>query len=419
MAPQVKRAVVVGVGDYLDNHIRPLPGATNDAQELFDRLTADGEFEIEADHFLLDERATGDAIRSAVSDLLWRTEPADLAMLYFSGHGFDDAYGNGFLAPHDMDYDRPMVRGIRMQELRDLMRSAVNKRVILLVLDACKAGIAADEEKGAPPVLTPIGDVFGNLDEDVEARGRVVLASSGPDEKSRERGDWKHEYTDDAPHAHGVMTFHLLDGLNGRAAKDGENVTLSDLHSFLEAELRGAHDQTLTFYGSGLTNADDIRLVTASHYADVRDKVASARSELEKNTPLSLFFAIQILLEIHTQVVNNNEAIAVRKAIDERLLSDLVQVRGFVTMKNLDLEKNCPETLKKFQELFDGLSFESLLKSDRSFLGPMRLLWDATYNQEENSYKAFLQDLGGFEALKGSNQVAPQKASPTSGIRTR
>ena len=145
-----RRAVVIGVDEYRDPRIHDLEGSRNDATELAALLARTGDFDVEE---LLGVNATGEAIRTAVSDLLWRTDEADLALLYFSGHAYDDTYGNGFLAPHDMDYERPWVHGIRMQELNDLMLRAVNKDVVLLVLDACKSGIAASGQKGAEPAL--------------------------------------------------------------------------------------------------------------------------------------------------------------------------------------------------------------------------------------------------------------------------
>ena len=35
-----------------------------------------------------------------------------------------------------MQYDRPVVRGIRMQDLNALVNSAVNKDVVVVILDA-------------------------------------------------------------------------------------------------------------------------------------------------------------------------------------------------------------------------------------------------------------------------------------------
>src|SRR5687767_10120203 len=116
-----RRAVVVGVNKYMDVKIPELKGAANDALEMRRTLIDSGGFQIEDSHVLLDKDATCQAVRKAISDLLWKTEACSLALFYFSGHGFEDGRGNGYIAPHDMASNEPFVCGIRMQELRELV----------------------------------------------------------------------------------------------------------------------------------------------------------------------------------------------------------------------------------------------------------------------------------------------------------
>src|SRR6266481_7567039 len=106
----VRRAVVIGVNKYEDDTIPELKGAENDASELHQRLSdlESGGFEIRKEHFLVGPKATCDAIRKAISDLLWKTDSSTLSLFYFSGHGFHDDYGNGYIAPWDMRRDEPV-----------------------------------------------------------------------------------------------------------------------------------------------------------------------------------------------------------------------------------------------------------------------------------------------------------------------
>lgn len=414
MPPQVKRAVIVGIDDYEDDRIENLTGARNDAQELRDRLAENDEFSI--DSILVDGEATGDAIRAALSDLLWRTDAADISLLYFSGHGFVDEYGNGFLAPADIDYKRPLVRGIRMQEVKELMRAAKNKDVILLMIDACHSGIAAGDEKGLPEA-TPIDTMFTDLaDTAVEGRGRIVLASSGADQKSRELPECTHEYTDQQPHPHGVMTYRLLEGLSGQAAEDGSNVTLADLHAFLEGSLKAAHNQTLTFEGSGLQNSAEIHLVRATQFADIMAEIEKASDRLDNDSPEGLFSAVYILKNIHNQAANNNEAKSVIGRVNERLQKEMPSTRGYMLSNGFELRMNCHDTYSSLEKLFVDMSFDSLVVADPGLMEMLFRLWDASRNPgDQAGFRDLLQALTAFEAIP-RGQTPKQEPRRAAGV---
>ena len=130
-----KRAVIVGVNEYEDPSIPVLKGAENDAREVKEILTQQGEFEVAPDHFLIGRNATYQNVRRALSDLLWKTDPSPVSLFYFSGHGFQDSYGAGYIAPWDMEKQRPFVKGIEMQGVRRLALQSQHKDAVVLVLD--------------------------------------------------------------------------------------------------------------------------------------------------------------------------------------------------------------------------------------------------------------------------------------------
>ena len=47
--------------------------------------------------------------------------------------------------------------------------------------------------------------------------GKIILASSEADAVSREKNNCKHN-ENDSPHSHGAFSFHLIEGLDGKAA---------------------------------------------------------------------------------------------------------------------------------------------------------------------------------------------------------
>ena len=242
-----RAAVVVGINKYNDPRVRPeLKGAENDAREVFARLQRFGDFQVDKTRdLLLGDKAKCEDIRRAISELFWKKDPCDIALFYFSGHGFLDDYGNGYIAPWDHSYDDPFVCGIRMQELRQYFLANNNKTEALLILDCCHSGVTAEPKKGASTDLS--GRFYDSLTSNqplVMGSGKFILASSGADEKSREISachgikilDKKQdelEFDDLDKHDHGVMTYYLLEGMNGGAA-DGDAVKIGRLYDYVK-----------------------------------------------------------------------------------------------------------------------------------------------------------------------------------------
>ena len=254
-----RHAVVIGVNKYEDGAIPELKGAENDATELRQRLLdqESGGFDIADGHFLAGKEATGDAIRRALSDLLWKTDSSDLSLFYFSGHGFHDEYGNGYIAPWDMLHDEPMVRGIRMRDLTELLLAAKMKKTVLMILDCCYSGIATEGERGMPAGMEKprFDQWFSELQEDL-GKGRIVLASAGKDEKSHELLTCEHTLGPggEAPHAHGVFTYHLLEALDGKATTgEDEEITLEGLLKYIDAQMKNFPEHKPTFFGASMT----------------------------------------------------------------------------------------------------------------------------------------------------------------------
>jgi len=406
-----KRAMVIGIDEYRDKHIRPLRGARNDAREMHELLAQDPDFEIDAP--LLGSDATGEAIRTAMSELLWRTDALDLALFYFSGHAFDDTYGNGFLAPFDMDYERPLVQGIRMQELNDLMRKAINKAVVLVILDACKSGIAASGDKGPAPAETSIEHAF-DIDkgvDDGEGKGRVVLASSGPDEKSIELPDCRHQYLGGDAHPHGAFTYHVLEGLSGAAASDTADVTLDALHSYVERELHSG--QHVTFFGSGLQHAHNIHLLRATNFATISERIDEAEELLATHTETrngnDLFMAAYALVQVRQDTVSNERALSIRLEIDERLRAESDSAIWYVTRKKPELGSGCFEACQRLEMLLSDICVERLADA-KDMLGLLMTLWQAmNSSDDEQLHKTWRSQMVAFE--KHANEPSQVRRS--------
>ena len=64
-----------------------------------------------------------------------------------------------------------------------------------------------------------------------------ILASSEPDKVSREINDCIHD-DNDSPHSHGIFSYHLIEGLNGKAADpDTGIITIDNLKKYISTEM--------------------------------------------------------------------------------------------------------------------------------------------------------------------------------------
>jgi uncharacterized caspase-like protein len=406
-----KRAVVIGINTYEDADIPPLLGAKNDADEMYARLTKDGEFTIEESHYLTDGEATSDRIRRAVSDVLWKVDETYLTLLYFSGHGFQDAFGNGFLAPSDMIHDQPLVRGVRLQELRDLMLKAKNKQIVLLVLDSCYSGIATAGDKAGSVAIQSLESSLSGVSEEgiPEGSGRMIMASSGANEKSREQHGCQHRLGAGEPHDHGAFTFQLLEGLDGGAASKESDITLEELRRYADKGLtKTTKEQTVEFFGAGMQHAEQIVLAKAFQQRDIASALNEVREQLQSDDPLSLFAAIERLGAIVTEAPRLVEAKELEEAINIRLLAYRAPAMSFCNAHKIELAPQCKTVFPWLERIATELSFETVTKEEAETRGLLLNLLQAA--NEDLEYKVFARYMSNQE-LKSVRKVKSPRGS--------
>jgi Caspase domain len=76
---------------------------------------------------------------NALKDYLSKTTVNDKVIISCSSHGLLDDSLNFYLAMHDVDFSNPKVRGLKYEELENLLDS-IPARQKLLLLDACNSG---------------------------------------------------------------------------------------------------------------------------------------------------------------------------------------------------------------------------------------------------------------------------------------
>jgi len=211
-------SVAIGVSDYLHSSkgISDLQYAAADAR-AFDQMVAGAQFAgsgVPADQRLLlvDKDAHLAAVRGALLEFLGRAGKDDLVVVLFAGHGAPDPLRPDelYLLVADTDPERLASTALPMVEVQRAFERLRSDHVVFFA-DAChSAGILLPGKQlraldGGNPIhreLASLGKV---------QRNRVVVTSSGADEKSFEGKKWQH----------GVFTWALLQAVAGAADANG------------------------------------------------------------------------------------------------------------------------------------------------------------------------------------------------------
>jgi len=204
----MRKALIVGV-DYYE-HIGALRGCVNDAHDVNSVLErhSDGTVNFSNPKLLT---STGPAspldrhqLKESVRELF--RDPAEIALFYFSGHGYLEDTG-GFLCASD---SRSGDDGLSLTEVMTLANQspATNK---VIILDSCHSGAAATNAMGAPQA--DIRD------------GVTILSASTAEQYAMESGGT------------GVFTNLFVDALNGAAANLVGEITPGSVYAHIDQSL--------------------------------------------------------------------------------------------------------------------------------------------------------------------------------------
>ena len=162
-----KVALVIGMSDY--STVVKLDNTLNDARGVSETLTEIG-FEVTT---VLD--STGDQLRSALDDFSFRSETAELALIYFAGHGVE-VQGENFLIPIDakVSSNKDVQRqAVSLTDMLDVVSSARKMRIV--ILDSCRNNPFGD----ALDMIAASDDATSNTP--TRSTGRAGLAPPSPD----------------------------------------------------------------------------------------------------------------------------------------------------------------------------------------------------------------------------------------------
>lgn len=206
----MRKALVVGVDYYTS--FKHLKGCVNDARSVASILERhhDCTVNFAAPKLLLASDKYNalprDELRRSVKELF--DGDADIALLYFAGHGYIEETG-GFLCASDCN------DGHEGLPLSDVMTWASNSKAKnkIIVLDSCHGGIA-----GARPALKGASEI---------GEGMTILTASTAEQ-------YAYEGPNGAP---GVFTNLFVDALGGAAANLVGDVTPGSIYAHIDQSL--------------------------------------------------------------------------------------------------------------------------------------------------------------------------------------
>ena len=197
-----RKALLIGIDDYSGSN--KLNGCLADVKLIRAVLEKNGDgspnFDIEE---LLDVKSSHEAMVQI--DSLFATD-SDIALLYFSGHGFVNTTGSELVFPNDADHNG-YYKGIQMRSIMDIVNKSQAKHKII-ILDCCHAGDFGRYRLD-----------IGNSD---LGPGVCILTSCKGDELSIVKG------------GHSIFTSALCHALSGPAADFMGQITMGSVYAYVD-----------------------------------------------------------------------------------------------------------------------------------------------------------------------------------------
>jgi hypothetical protein len=231
-------AVVVGISRY--KNVRALKFGDKDALSMYDYLLHQLGVPKENITLLTNEQATLVNFRRTLgTELRRKAGQKDTVFMYFAGHGApeidatspDDDGLEKYLVLHDSEPEDLYTTGLPMREVEIIFQRLAPERIIFIA-DTCFSGAATGRTFAAASRRAVISDAF--LNRLSKGKGRVVLTASRANQVSQERDDL----------GHGVFTYYVLEGLNGKADQDGDGIiTVDELYNYVSMKVPEATGQ--------------------------------------------------------------------------------------------------------------------------------------------------------------------------------
>jgi helicase len=189
------RGLFIGIDRHASDRVQDLTCASRDATALAALFgdTLGGTVEV-----LSDEQATRATIEQRL-EALSGSDPDDMVVIAFSGHGTEDHR----LVTFDTDPRSLDETALALSHLQQLF-AAIPARRLMLILDCCFAGGMGAKVLSVEARPRDMASVEARLSQ-IAGDGRVIITASGPTEPA-----WEH-----TRQGHGLLTAFLIEALTG------------------------------------------------------------------------------------------------------------------------------------------------------------------------------------------------------------
>lgn len=216
----VKVALLIGVSEFADAALAPLPAAIRDSnavQSVLNHAEMGG-----FDEVRLLENPDRTEMEEAIDALFRDRHKDDLVLLYFSGHGIKDDTGKFSLATRITEKHRLRTTAVAASFVHDVMSSSRSRRQVV-ILDCCFSGAFATGMMAKDDSSVDIKAQLGG-------EGRAVLTASTATQYAFAQADEELS----------VYMRFLVEGIRTGAAdtdNDG-HITVDELHEYAQRKVQ-------------------------------------------------------------------------------------------------------------------------------------------------------------------------------------
>jgi hypothetical protein len=250
-------AVVIGISHYAkggDQQINDLQYADRDAKSVLDFLKspAGGGVADQDSLLLLNGDATTESVRHALFNFLTKPQEQDTVVIYIAGHGSPDPSDprNIYFLTADAKPDDMGATAFPMFELQDVFERILKAKRVITFADTCHSYGFSGARAGAGS--RHANNLVNQYLQRYASKGqRAVITASDISESSFEDAKWGE--------GHGVFTYFLLQGLQGKADANHDGVvTAGEIFNYLRQSVPQATDgkqnpRAMVGISSGLT----------------------------------------------------------------------------------------------------------------------------------------------------------------------
>jgi len=225
-------AVVIGINHFANDSLN-LHYASSDAQKFYQYLMTETGGKIPQDRvkLLINEKANSAAIIKALTNFLGKAGSEDTVELYLATHGVIGNDGMLYYLAHNSEMDNLMGTAVSSAVLETIIKNKIRAGKVIIFLDAChsgQSGLSDIYRRSVSPY--EVNQKNNNLAAQLSkyAKGVAIFSASSAQGYSEEDTQWDG----------GVFTYHLLEGLNGEANKNGDQwVTINEIDTYLRSEV--------------------------------------------------------------------------------------------------------------------------------------------------------------------------------------